>query len=81
MIDRKTYLEMCQACAVVVARNGLSEIPQNLLVKHKGIKYYPVSYTMSFDENGNAQHSATFHDLKANSISGCLLSELEKVEC
>lgn len=40
---------------------------------------YPVSY--SLDGNGKAEHRAIFHDLKANSISGCLLSELEKVEC
>lgn len=81
MIDRKTYLEMCQICAVIIARDGIMEIPRNLLVKYKGIEYYPVSYSLSFDENGKPEHRATFHDLKANSISGCLLSELEKVEC
>ena len=81
VIDRKTYLEMCQMCAVIIARDGVPQLPRNLLVKHNGIEYYPISYSLSFDGNGKAEHRAIFHDLKANSISGCLLSELEKVEC
>ena len=81
MIDRKIYLQMCQMCAVVIARDGASKIPRNLLVKYNGIEYYPISYSLSFDENGRAEHRATFHDLKANSVNGCLLSELERAEC
>lgn len=76
MIDRRTYLEMCQAVSVILARGGKQNIPESLLVVLDGIKYYPLSYSLSFDGDGNAVHRAVLHDLHANSINGCLLSEL-----
>lgn len=80
MMDRKTYLEMCQACSVFVARNGKDQIPDSLLVEYNGHCYYPISYSLSFDKDGNTIHRATLHDLHANSINGCLLTELSKKE-
>lgn len=80
MIDRKTYLEMCQACSVIFGKKSVENIPKSLLVSYDGHEYYPVCYSLCFDCNGNAVHRATIHDLHANSINGCLLSELSLVE-
>lgn len=80
MIDRRTYLEMSQAVSVILARGGKQNIPESLLVVLDGIKYYPLSYSLSFDGDGNAVHRAVLHDLHANSINGCLLSELNFFE-
>lgn len=76
MIDRKTYLEMCRAVAVIIGNRSAKEIPDSLLVVYDGHEYYPLYYSLSFDKNGNAVHRATLHDRYANSINGCLLSEL-----
>lgn len=76
MIDRKTYLEMCQAVAVILGNRTANEIPESLMVVYDCHDYYPLSYSLSFDQSGNAVHRATLHDRYANSINGCLLSEL-----
>lgn len=80
MIDRRTYLEMCQAVSVILASGGKQNIPESLFVVLDGTKYYPLSYSLSFDGDGNAVHRAVLHDLHANSINGCLLSELDFYE-
>ena len=76
MIDRKTYLEMCQAVAFILGNMTANEIPESLMVVYDCRDYYPLAYSLSFDKNGNAVHRATLHDRFANSINGCLLSEL-----
>ena len=76
MIDRKTYLEMCQAVAVILGNRTANEIPESLMVVYDGHDYYPLAYSLSFDRHGNTIHTATIHDRYANSINGCLLSEL-----
>lgn len=76
MIDRKTYLEMCQAVSVILGNRTANEIPESLLVVYDGHDYYPLAYSLSFDKNGKTVHLATIHDRYANSINGCLLSEL-----
>lgn len=75
-MDRAKYLEMCQAVSVILGNRTANEIPESLLVVYDVHDYYPLSYSLSFDQNGNAVHRATLHDRYANSINGCLLSEL-----
>ena len=50
MIDRKTYLEMCQRYAVLPnSVLGIKDnVPDELKVTHKGHQYYPKSYTIEF---------------------------------
>ena len=76
MIERKIYLEMCQAVSVILGNRTANEIPESLMVVYDGHDYYPLAYSLSFDNNGNAVHRAMLHDRYANSINGCLLSEL-----
>lgn len=69
MIERKTFFEMCQRCAVLPKRAGVVlEVPHELLVTWRGIVYYPAGYELFFDDNGNTIHSAILHDLCANSV-------------
>lgn len=77
MIDRKTYLEMCQAVSAILGNRTANEIPDSLMVVYDGHDYYPIAYSISFDRHGNTVHTATIHDRFANSINGCLLSELK----
>ena len=79
MIERKTYLEMCQRCAMLP--DGImgtkDNVPQDLIIKCNGIKYYPFGYTLYFDNQGRACHCAILHDLKANSITHAPLDKVE----
>jgi hypothetical protein len=49
MIDRKIYLEMCQANAVN---------PQSAVVKYNGAEYYPAKLVVWFDGKGAAMNTA-----------------------
>ena len=82
MIDRKTYLEMCQKCAVIPDRvMGIKEnVPKDLRVIFDDIEYYPFGYSLCFDRYGNTIHCAILHDLKANSITNAPLERVIKVE-
>ena len=67
-MDRKTYIEMCQRCAVLpegalgIKRN----VPCELLVRYDGATYYPVAYKLSFTRKGEPIHTAILHELNAN---------------
>lgn len=79
-MDRKTYLELCQKCAVIPNKQN---IPLDCLVMYNGIKYYPIGYELYFTDTGQPKHKAVLHDLKANSICYAMLegvSELNKEE-
>ncbi len=82
MIDRKTYLEMCQKCAMLP--DGIMGIKQNvpkeLRVVHNEIEYYPFGYTICFDDNGSPIHCAILHDLKANSITNAPLEKVQTLD-
>lgn len=67
MIDRKTYLEMCQKVSVLESGAfGIKKnVPKELLVIYDNTEYYPEKYVLSFD-NGEAIHTAVLHDLRAN---------------
>jgi hypothetical protein len=53
-------------------------VPDLLRVVYGGVEYYPVSYTLEFDNCGNTKHIATIHDLKANCVHDVLLKDLEE---
>lgn len=80
-MDRKLYLELCQRVSVL--KNGIcgikENVPDELKVIHNGIKYYPVSYELSFD-NGKPTHTAILHDLYTNSITNASLERVTKYE-
>ena len=73
---------MCQKVSVL--KNGVcgikENVPDELTVVYNGIKYYPVAYELSFDDKGNARHTAILHDLKANSIMNVDLGKVTKYE-
>jgi hypothetical protein len=70
MIDRKTYLEMCQKVAVLPSGVlGIKEkVPDDLKVVYDGVAYYPLSLEISFEKDGKVINTAILHSLTANSI-------------
>lgn len=80
-MDRTEFLQMAQKISVL--RSGICGVKQNvpneLKVVHNGIVYYPIAYELSFD-NGETQHTAILHDLKANSITRAELERVAKYE-
>ena len=81
-MQRTEYLGLCQKVSVL--KNGIcgikENVPDELKVIHNGIEYYPVAYELSFDDKGNARHTAILHDLKANSIMNVDLGKVTKYE-
>ena len=79
MVDRAQYLQMCRQCAIIKDRDSyglIDGVPDDLRVIYNGIEYYPLSYTLSFEQDGTTRHSATVHDLRANSTITVRLDEL-----
>ena len=74
MIDRRTYLEMCQKVAVL--REGGNAIPNDLLLKYNDAVYFPIAYKLWFDENGFPKHTALLHELYSNSSTHALLDDV-----
>lgn len=70
MIERKTYLEMCQKVSVLPSGVlGIKQnVPDDLKVVYDGIAYYPVSLDIRFDKDGKVINTAIIHSLCANSI-------------
>ena len=70
MIERKTYLEMCQKVAILQSgvQNLKQNVPDGLKVVYDGIAYYPVSLDISFDKDGKVINTAILHSLTANSV-------------
>jgi hypothetical protein len=70
-MEREEYLKLCQKCATIEKRIGgvINNMPKELIVSCLGMNYYPVKYELSFDNNGNPQHTAILHDLYANSVT------------
>lgn len=79
MIDRKTYLEMCQKASVLESGAfGIKKnVPKELLVIYHNTEYYPEKYVLSFD-SGKTIHTAVLHDLKSNSIVNAPLERVAK---
>ncbi len=76
-MDRHDFLELCQRVSLYPEVRGTRKVPPELAVTYDGVKYYPVSYLLTFD-TGKTVHKAILHDLKANSEVVCLLSDVEK---
>jgi hypothetical protein len=70
MIERKTYLEMCQKVAVLPSGVlGIKEkVPDELKIVFDGVAYYPLSLEISFDKDGKVINTAILHSLTANSV-------------
>ena len=70
MIERKTYLQMCQRVAILPSgvQNLKQNVPDELKVVYDGIAYYPVSLDISFDKDSNVINTAILHSLTANSV-------------
>ena len=70
MIERKTYLEMCQKVAILQSgvQNLKQNVPDGLKVVCDGIAYYPVSLDIGFDKDGKVINTAIIHSLHANSV-------------
>lgn len=79
-MDRKEYLELCRLNAMLPSGcSGIKiNVPDGQKVVYGGILYYPVSYLLSYDKNGQTQHFAVLHDMKANSTIQVQLSKVEK---
>jgi hypothetical protein len=52
-------------------------VPERLKVEYKGIKYYPLGYSIYFNRDGSVKHYVTLHDLKANAVVGALLQDVK----
>ena len=60
--------------------NIKKNVPDEYKVELNGTAYYPISYNISFDNQGKPQHIAILHDLKANSIVECDLNKLKTLK-
>ena len=82
MIERKTYLEMCQRVSVLTGGIfGIKQnVPDNLKVVYDGIAYYPVSLDISFDKDGRVINTAIIHSLRANSVIEINLKDIRPSE-
>ena len=82
MIERKTYLEMCQRVSVLTGGIfGIKQnVPDNLKVVYDGIAYYPVSLDISFDKDGRVINTAIIHSLRANSVIEINLKDIRPYE-
>lgn len=58
-MERKTYLELCQAASIARARfcETRERLTDDLLVLYDGIKYQPRGYMLSFDGEGKPIHT------------------------
>ena len=81
-MEREEYLRLCQNCATIEKRIGgvINNLPKELIVSYSEMSYYPVKYELSFDNNGNPQHTAILHDLYTNSLTYADLRKVVKYE-
>lgn len=77
-MDRKKFLSMCEECSrLPKGAMGIPvHVPEHLIVRHDGIPYYPVSYSLGWDD-GNIVHTAVLHDIRQNSVTSVNLLQLE----
>lgn len=79
-MDRNAYLNMCRQCSMIKTRGQFGvalNVPDCLRVLYKGIEYYPFSYELSFNQNGDTIHIAVLHDIKANAV---IRAPLERIK-
>lgn len=51
-MDRNEFLLLCKQAGMTYQEN------KDIMVEHKGIKYYPYAYQLRFDGKGNVLHTA-----------------------
>lgn len=78
-MNRTEYLKKCQMVSMYRYDKYKirGNIPTELLVKFNEIAYYPIEYTLGFN-NGIMQHRAILMDLNTNSIIHAKLENVEK---
>lgn len=78
-MDRTSYIKMCQAVSLLPSGVlGIKKrVPEDLIVVYGGIKYYPISYELSF-KDGIAVHTAILHDINTNSVTKARLDRVEE---
>lgn len=69
-MDRKDYLERMQRAACGARTD-------HELVEYKDHTYYPAAYIMTCDSQGKLVHKARLHDIHANSVHECNLSDVQ----
>ena len=74
-MDRAEFLILCQKVSVM--KHNKKTISPELLVKYDNIKYYPIGYTLTF-ENAKPRHTAILHDLKAHTVINASLEKVYK---
>lgn len=80
-MDRNEFLNMCRQCAMIKTRGQFGvalNVPDRLRVVCKDIEYYPESYNLSFNANGDTIHTVIIHDLKANAVVTVPLSWVKR---
>ena len=53
-------------------------IPDDCIVQHNDISYYPYEYIMTGDGNGNFVHLAMLHSLNSNSVIRVPLEQVKE---
>lgn len=78
-MDKMLYLKMCQRVAMLPdgEMHIKKNVPDELKVTHNGYVYYPLQRVAGFDENGKLVLYARLHSIKDNSVTECLLKNVE----
>lgn len=80
-MDRNEYLLMCRECAMLERGRYGNPIscPDELRVVWDGMEFWPCSYRIDFEVGtGRPLHVAIFRDLRADSIAGAPLEQVER---
>lgn len=67
-MERNEYLKLCQQYAVT--KQGT--------VRHNGIEYHPIGYTMKFGKTSQPVHIAILLDQNQNSVQNVPLHEVKE---
>ena len=80
-MERKRYLEMCRAVALIKSGiGGIKKVPKELHITYDDKEYYPVKYELGFAADGSTTHTAVIHELKSNAVFYVELAKVEEKE-
>lgn len=57
-----------------------SVYPFTSAVKYSGMKFYPISYKIWFNDKGETKHTAILSDANSRSVLDCLLQDVEEID-
>ena len=79
-MDKTKFLKMCQKVSVLPdgEMHIKTSVPDELKVIYKGSLYYPIERVAGFDRNGMLVLKARLHSLYDNSVTECLLKNVEE---